>query len=148
MLRIGPNRFWLLVWGGLVFGLAPVDSRGDWFGHNKSSNEPFRWWLHLRCWPIPEHSARRAGYYGDISPLAQPTDAPGYVGYYVGGGAVYRGEPRRSGEGTWGWDYQGILIPRVVRLRWWHGKHYQGGTGQYKTDGPISPFAHPPSPSH
>ena len=69
---------------------------------------------------------------------AIPSDTGHYLGYYVGGGCgrPLKAEPRRSDEGTWGWDYQGWLIPRRVTLEWWHGRRYQGGTGAYQSDGP------------
>jgi hypothetical protein len=69
---------------------------------------------------------------------ALPSDTGHYLGYYVGGGCgrPRKAEPRRIDEGTWGWDYQGWLIPRRVMLEWWHGRRYQGGTGAYKSDGP------------
>ena len=69
---------------------------------------------------------------------AIPSDTGHYLGYHVGGGSGHplRAEPRRVDEGTWGWDYQGWLVPRRVALGWWHGRRYQGGTGAYKTDGP------------
>jgi hypothetical protein len=67
-----------------------------------------------------------------------PSDTGHYIGYYVGGGngRPHKAEARREDEGTWGWDYQGWLIPRRVFLGWWHGQKYQGGTGSYRTDGP------------
>ena len=70
--------------------------------------------------------------------FALPSDTGHYLGYHVGGGAVNarKAEPRRDDEGTWGWDYQGWLVPRRVSLGWWHGRRYQGGAGAYKTDGP------------
>ena len=37
---------------------------------------------------------------------------------------VLKGEPRRPEEGTWGWDYQGWLLPRRVISSWWHGRRY------------------------
>lgn len=134
---------WLVV---IVLAIAggPSLAAAEWHGCARPGETLRRWWTWLPCWPLPEHSARRAGYDGSISPLAMPTDAPGYVGYYVGGGAACGGEPRYAQEGIWGWDYQGILLPRRVSLSWWHGRKYQGGTGQYQTDGLISPFAHPP----
>ena len=72
-----------------------------------------------------------------------PSDTGHYLGYYVGGGAgnPRKAEPRRSDEGTWGWDYQGWLLPRRVNLGWWHGRRDQDGTGAYKTDGPP-PYHH------
>jgi hypothetical protein len=76
-----------------------------------------------------------------IQPIAWwavPSNNSHYLGYYVGGGCtpLLRAQPRRPDEGTWGWDYQGWLIPRRVNIGWWHGRRYQGGTGAYKTDGP------------
>jgi hypothetical protein len=69
---------------------------------------------------------------------AIPSDTGHYLGYYLGGGSgrPLAAEPRRADEGTWGWDYQGWLVPRRVMLGWWHGRRSQGGTGAYKTDGP------------
>jgi hypothetical protein len=77
----------------------------------------------------------RAGWPSDLRCRTAPSDTGRYCGYYVGGGAPFRGEGRLEHEGTWGWDYVGILIPRRVWLQWWHGKP-QGGAGAYKTDGP------------
>ena len=87
-------------------------------------------------------SFQRAGNPQEISPLARLGDGPGFIGYYVGGGAI---SPRRGDgpfitEGTWGWDFQGWLVQRRVNLQWWHGRRAQGGVGAYKTDGPALPF--------
>lgn len=82
---------------------------------------------------------RRAGCPQCISPLAKPTESPHEIGYYVGGGARQKsrhGECRLPHEGVWGTDYAGLLIPKHVDLGWWHGRHSQGGTGAYPTDGP------------
>jgi len=81
---------------------------------------------------------RRAGYPQSVVPWAIPSDTGHYVGYPIGGGCpvkILADAPLRE-EGTWGWDYQGWLLPRRVILGWWHGRRYQGGTGAYKTDGP------------
>jgi hypothetical protein len=69
---------------------------------------------------------------------AIPSDTGHNLGYYLGGGCgrPLKGEPRRPDEGTWGWDYQGWLIPRRVMLDWWHGRRDQGGTGKYENVGP------------
>ena len=75
-------------------------------------------------------------YYPEVGRCARPSKGPDYTGYYVGGGAPCRGEPRCSTEGTWGWDYKGRCFSRNVWLDWWHGRRYQGGSGNYKTDGP------------
>ena len=87
---------------------------------------------------------QRAGHSQEISRLAQPSNGPGSIGYYVGGGALalFRGEAPYSDEGTWGWDYRGWLLPRRVSLLWWHGRRTQGGVGAYKSDGPKLPPLH------
>jgi hypothetical protein len=81
---------------------------------------------------------------------AVPGRTGAYRGYYVGGGTAFCGGPRLVQEGTWGWDYQGCLLLRLVRLRWSHGGRYQGGEGAYKTDGPPVPnvLAVPPPARH
>ena len=76
------------------------------------------------------------GYPQSIASYAQPSNTPRYIGYYVGGGSAFKGEPRFVDEGTWGWDYSGGLFHRRVWLNWWHGQRAQGGTGSYRTDGP------------
>jgi hypothetical protein len=65
------------------------------------------------------------------------------VGYYVGGGCAWRGEPRYPDEGTYGWDYEGCYFARRVWLLWSHGRRYQGGTGAYASDGVQSPLSVP-----
>ena len=71
-----------------------------------------------------------------IRPHAVPSNTRNYVGYYQGGGSVFRAEPRYLNEGTWGWDYAGIVRPKHIFLNWSHGRRYQGGTGAYRTVGP------------
>jgi hypothetical protein len=75
----------------------------------------------------------RAGCPQVVSPCARLSDTPYYDGYYVGGGAAVHGQPRCPCEGTWGWDYAG-LIPKFIGLTWWHGEHKQGSGGAYATD--------------
>jgi hypothetical protein len=75
----------------------------------------------------------RAGCPQVVSPYALPSNTSAYRGYYVGGGAAVHGQPRCPNEGTWGWDYAGLL-PRIIALDWWHGAHAQGGGGTYATD--------------
>ena len=92
----------------------------------------------------------QAGHPQCISPLADWSNTVNYWGYYVGGGNPYTfggkylaGEHRYVRcEGTWGWDY--VPFYSAVRLRWWHGRKYQDGEGQYQSNGFIEPF----SPSH
>ena len=79
----------------------------------------------------------RAGHPETISPLAVPSNRCRYDGYYVGGGLPVGGEGRCvAHEGTWGWDYFGILFTKRIALNWGHGARHQGGGGAYKTDGP------------
>jgi hypothetical protein len=91
--------------------------------------------------PSTPDSAPAAAVTGHAPPTGRwsiPSDTGRYIGGYIGGGAVNlrRAEARTPDEGTWGWDYQGWLVPRRVILGWWHGRRYQGGSGAYKTDGP------------
>jgi hypothetical protein len=89
-------------------------------------------------------SLRRAGSPQETSRLALPSNGPGSFGYNVGGGSLagHRGDGPLPDDGTWGWDYKGLLLPRKVNLLWWHGRRNQGGTGAYKTDGPKLPPLH------
>ena len=87
----------------------------------------------LPCPETPAESHLRAGCPQTVWSHARPSDSPNYSGYYVGGGAAVRGQPRCPQEGTWGWDYLG-LFPKNVALYWWHGDHRQGGGGAYATD--------------
>ena len=75
---------------------------------------------------------RRAGFPQSVAFWAKCQRQKNYHGYYVGGGATFFGEERTPHEGTWGWDY----APRFsrIRLKWFHGRKYQSGEGQYETD--------------
>lgn len=92
----------------------------------------------------------RAGHPLCISPIADWSNTAPYWGYYVGGGNPWKfgpkwlaGERRHTQcEGTWGWDY--VPFWSNVRLRWWHGRKYQDGEGQYQANGKVEPF----SPTH
>jgi hypothetical protein len=89
----------------------------------------------------------RAGYPRDLRDHVEPSMTPGGVGYHVGGGVpighrigYVDGACRRRDEGTWGWDETGgVRCRRRVILGWSHGFRYQGGTGAYRTDGPVVP---------
>jgi len=78
----------------------------------------------------------RAGYAMDVRRHALPSNTRHYGGYWVGGGLPIKGDGPFLNEGTFGWDYFGILFTKRVDLNWSHGRHYQGGIGAYKTDGP------------
>lgn len=78
----------------------------------------------------------RAGCPHHIAPWAICGQSPRDVGYYVGGGAVCRGEGRCLEEGVWGHDYQKFpgKLPWIA-LGWHHGRKVQGGTGAYQSNG-------------
>jgi hypothetical protein len=79
----------------------------------------------------------RAGHPRHVHRWAMPSNTRRDGGYYVGGGLPVRGDARcAQHEGTWGWDYAGLLYTKRVALNWSHGSRHQGGTGAYKTDGP------------
>jgi hypothetical protein len=90
---------------------------GDAYGHRAADHE-------------------RAGCSMLIRSRAIPSNTPHYGGYWVGGGSPLFGDGPAFSEGTFGWDYFGILFTKRVALNWSHGRRYQGGTGAYKTDGP------------
>ena len=71
-----------------------------------------------------------------IRPHAICSNTAHYGGYWVGGGIPCRREMPFVGEGTFGWDYFGVLVPKRIALNWSHGRRYQGGSGAYMTDGP------------
>ena len=79
----------------------------------------------------------RAGHPRHVHRWALPSNSCRDGGYYVGGSLPVRGEGRYAQqEGTWGWDYAGLLFTKRIALNWSHGKRYQGGIGAYKTEGP------------
>ena len=89
----------------------------------------------------------RAGRPDCVAPRARHTYGPKYHGYYVGGGALFygepdrlHGEPRYSYEGTFGMDYDPWYSR--VRLQWFHGTRYQQGEGQYEPDHKNNPLSH------
>ena len=78
----------------------------------------------------------RAGYAMDIRRHAIPSNTRYYGGYLVGGGLPFKSDAPALDEGTYGWDYFGILFNKRIDLNWSHGRRYQGGTARYRTDGP------------
>ena len=87
------------------------------------------------------HTDERAGFPRELSGHLEQSATSGGIGYYVGGGVpLGHGEGRRGDEGTWGWDETGSRhFRRRIILGWSQGRKYQGGTGQYRTDGPVMP---------
>jgi hypothetical protein len=114
----------------LLGGLLTATARGQ----NPDVEEPPR--PHYFPADDPHHTMQRAGYPDRVACWAAPSETPAYVGYWVGGGSPCKGRSPMPSEGTWGWDYAGRCIPRNVALKWWLKPKYQGGMGQYKTDGP------------
>ena len=78
----------------------------------------------------------RPGYPPRVGALSAPSNTWHYGGYYVGGGTLFRGQPRYVNEGTWGWDYSGLLNHKWIVLDWSHGRRYRAGGGPYRTAGP------------
>jgi hypothetical protein len=79
----------------------------------------------------------RAGYPWCQGRFAQWQNPCDYIGYHVGGGASGpRSRERCPEEATWGWDYQGNKLNRLVRLGWTNPLRRQGGEGSYQPDGP------------
>jgi hypothetical protein len=85
---------------------------------------------------------RAPQYTRRVSPLAIPSNTRHYGGGYVGGGATVLGQPRHVDEGTWGWDYEGVLFSKRIWLNWFHGRRDQGGGGSYKSEGPHVKLQH------
>jgi hypothetical protein len=78
----------------------------------------------------------RSGHASSIAPWARRDNSRHYSGGFVGGGAVRRGDDRGTSEGTWGWDFHGLVPRKTIWLGRWHGLRDQGGRGAYKTEGP------------
>jgi hypothetical protein len=77
----------------------------------------------------------RAGYPQRIAWWAKPSDNGHYSGGYVGGGAAIGGDKMRSvDEGTFGWDYSGVVPLRRIWLNFTHGRRHQGGRGAYQSE--------------
>lgn len=78
----------------------------------------------------------RAGHPESLRRWAVPSDNRRYGSYYVGGGLPVRGTGRFiPQQGTWGWDYLGV-IPKRVNLRWGHNPTAVRSEGSYRTEGP------------
>ncbi len=85
--------------------------------------------------PPVDHELR-SGHASSIAPWARPSGSRHYSGGFLGGGAARRGEGRSESQGTWGWDFHGLLGGKKIWLGWWNGRRDQGGRGAYKTEGP------------
>ena len=80
---------------------------------------------------------QRAGCPNEQSGWARVENPCRYTGYYVGGSVSSHQNMRQCcNQGTWGWDYSGRYIMRLVRLDFCCPSPYQGGPGNYKPDGP------------
>ena len=78
----------------------------------------------------------RAGHAMLIRPHALRSNTCYYGGYWIGGGLPVKGDGPLLHEGTFGWDYFGMTLDKLIALNWSHGRRAQGGSGAYKTDGP------------
>ena len=84
----------------------------------------------------PVDNEIRSGHASSIAPWAQAAVTRNYSGGFLGGGAARRGEGRNQIQGTWGWDFHGLMGGKKIWLGWWNGRREQGGRGAYKTEGP------------
>ena len=91
--------------------------------------------LKLEAADPPVNHEVRSGHASSIAPWAQPAVRRHYSGGFLGGGAARRGEDRNQIQGTWGWDFHGLLPRQNTWLGWWNGRREQGGRGAYKTEG-------------
>jgi hypothetical protein len=110
--------------------IHPLARGGD---HKLGSAEPGK----PRCIP---HTHERAGWPLGFASHIQSTDAAGWTGSYVGGGGPihpHNARGRSNVEGTWGWDYVGVHLPRRAFIPWHFRPRRQGGIGQYATDYPV-----------
>lgn len=80
----------------------------------------------------------RAGCAMNVRSRALPSNTRPYGGYWVGGGQTLKGYCPTTEDGTFGWDYFGLAFTKRIDLNWSRGRHYQGGAGTYKTDGPTA----------
>jgi len=84
----------------------------------------------------PVNQEIRSGHSSSIAPWARPSGSRHYSGGFLGGGAARRGEGRSEIQGTWGWDFHGLMGGKKIWLGWFNGRKDQGGRGAYKTEGP------------
>lgn len=75
----------------------------------------------------------RSGDPNCVYKWAAPSITPKYSAWYVGGGAALKGRGRKSSEGTWGLDYDGLFGHARTWMNYTCGKK-QGGEGAYETD--------------
>jgi hypothetical protein len=97
---------------------------------------------HVKSTTATPHTIRQAGYPYCVSPVSMVSYNEHYSGGYIGGGKFLGGDYPCPHQGTWGWDYTPFRpMSSKIFLRWSNGRHYEGGTGAYKTDGP-KPIEH------
>lgn len=107
-----------MLWAGVLLGAIGSVAQAD-CAEQSAGPPPVAWW-------------------------ARSASNPHWCAGYVGGGTLFKGEPRYLDEGTWGLDYQAKLLTRTrVWLDWSHGRKYQGGNGAYRTDGHHIPVVFP-----
>lgn len=80
----------------------------------------------------------RAGHPQCLSKFATFDKNRHYMGGYVGGSCLLRGEGRAThGEGTYGYDYVPFgMKPGRIFLAWCHCREHQSSPGDYVSGGP------------
>jgi hypothetical protein len=130
--RIGSRAGLLTL--GLLLATSGITRAGDPDREHKHK--------HQRSTVATPHTWEQAGYPQFVSPIAMPSYNDHYSGSYVGGGLAFGGHDRCAIDGTFGWDYTPFRpLSQRIFLGWSHGRHYQGGGGPYRTDGP-KPLEH------
>lgn len=116
---------------GLLAGATIGTALGEDHGHHQPKSTT-----------ATPHTFRQAGYPQCVSPISMASYNEHYSGGYVGGGKAHGGQGPCPHQGTWGWDYTPFRpMSSKLFLRYSNGRHAQGGTGAYATDGP-KPIEH------
>jgi hypothetical protein len=82
--------------------------------------------------PVPCGPARPAP---GVAWWARPSDTGHYVGYYVGGGCLWRGNAPAADQGTWGWDYATFSFLPRIKLLWCRCEDRRADVPAYRTVG-------------
>lgn len=105
--------------------------------------------LHLALFIVPFLAASSAAAdeprpVPGVAWWARPSDTGHYVGYSVGGGSLWRGDAPAPDQGTWGWDYGGLLHPHIKLL--WGRNSWRRDVPAYRTVGTNVKGHSPSSP--
>ena len=84
----------------------------------------------------PDHCWKQSGFGNLVKKNAKPTNTCEYDGYWVGGSSFSRKASAPSAmQGTYGRDYFGKFLDRLVVLGYKNKECDRVGTGKYATDG-------------